>query len=163
MISLRRHWGRITFVASLALNVFFIAAIATHWFGQGERDFAGDPDDGSLVVGLPSPHQLYGALTEDEQELLTAEWKTRKPQFKEIFDAIFDARASVAMRLDAEDFQKPALTEAFAELRRHQMTLTATSQDVIIDLAAELDAEGRESLADLMRPRNPPLPARDTE
>jgi len=142
------------FVASLALNVFFIAAIATHWIGGGERDFAGGQDDGGLVVGLPSPHQLYGALTESEQKLLTAQWVNRKPQFKEIFEAIFNARDAVAMRLDADDFQKAALDDAFAELRRHQMALTATSQDMIVGLAARLDANGRERLADLMRPRD---------
>lgn len=153
MTALTKNWVRILLVLSLAINVFVLGAAATHWLNIGDRHMRGRAHPG-LIVGLPSPRQLYGVLKEDERTILTEAWRPQRPRLEQHFRDLLAARQGVAQALAERPYRQADLADAFAQLRQRQMDLAAASQGVIIDLARQLDDDGRSRLAGLMRPRH---------
>jgi uncharacterized membrane protein len=163
MASSRGRWVPIMLVASLAVNVFVLGAFAAHWFAIS-FSLGGDSRDAlverlrrsqahpGIVVGLPSPTSILQVLHEDEREHLMTKWRAANPELREGFKRLYDARDEVADVLSEPAYKRVDLENAFADLRARQMELASTSQGLIIDLADNLDADGRNRLAHIMRP-----------
>lgn len=165
---LNRNWARILLVVSLAVNLFVLGAFGSHWlslntFGIGQEDrsarMAGERSSRGgrrvhpgMIVGLPSPGQLMNILSEREREDFKAAWRAENPRLRGQFRAMYDARADVAATLSEDAYQRQDLLDAFAALRARQMELAASSQELIVNLADQLDDEGRDRLAEIMRP-----------
>lgn len=165
---LSRNWVRVLLVLSLAVNLFVVGAFASHWLslkafwaGQEERQVqmlrGRSPRDGrrvhpGMIVGLPSPGQLMNILSDSEREDFKAAWRAENPRLRDQFRAMYDAREEVAVTLSEDAYQRQDLQEAFAALRARQMELAEMSQELMINLADQLDDEGRDRLAKIMSP-----------
>jgi len=163
MASFSGRWISIMLVASLAVNVFVLGAFAAHWFaisfrpGDDSRDAVLErlrraQAHPGIVVGLPSPTSILEVLHEDEREHLMTKWRAANPALREGFKRLYDARDEVADVLSEPAYKRQDLEAAFADLRARQMELASTSQGLIIDLADNLDTDGRNRLAHIMRP-----------
>jgi|GEM_PF-1584743 len=157
------RWVPIMLVASLAVNVFVLGAFAAHWFaisfrpGDESRDAVLErlrraQAHPGIVVGLPSPTSILEVLHEDERTHLMTKWRQANPALREGFKRLYDARDEVADVLSEPDYRREDLERAFADLRARQMELASTSQSLIVDLADNLDADGRDRVARIMRP-----------
>lgn len=157
------RWIPILLVVSLAVNVFVLGAFAAHWFSISFRSEDGSRDamlerlrraqaHPGIVVGLPSPTSILEVLNRDERQHLMTKWRQANPKLREGFKELYDARDDVANVLSEEDYSRDDLEAAFAALRARQMELASTSQGLIVDLADQLDEDGRNRVAHIMRP-----------
>jgi uncharacterized membrane protein len=144
---------RLLVVASLALNVFLIGAVAADavmhrgWFGMFGHGRPG-------IMGLPSPHELRAVLPENDEAILEQALQSHRAQFHEHLDALFAARAEVAAAVKAEPFDRAKLEAAFAALRERDAAIAAGAQDMLVDFISKLDAAGRARVAGLLAQRH---------
>jgi uncharacterized membrane protein len=145
---------RILVIASLALNVFGIGAIAA--------DAIMDRGHGGLFghcrpprfVGLPSPRELREVLPEADQAKLKVLMEANRPQFHQRVDALFAARQQVADAVRAEPFDPARLETAFAALREREAAMAAGSQSWLAAFVAQLTPESRAKVAELLTRRH---------
>jgi uncharacterized membrane protein len=146
---------RILVIASLALNVFGIGAIAA--------DAIMDRGHGGLFghcrpprfMGLPSPRELREVLPDEDAAILDQLLKANRPAFHQRLDALFAARQQVADAIRTEPFDQAKLETAFAGLREREAAMAAGAHNWLAKFVAQLDPESREKVAELLtrRPR----------
>jgi Spy/CpxP family protein refolding chaperone len=144
---------RILLVASLAVNLFFIAVVAV-WAvaGPGYLRGAMGFSHGPRMMGMPFPRQIRGVLNEPGQQILDSMLDARRDAFHANLDAMFDARAALAAAVAAEPFDRAKVEAAMATLRDREAVLHSGAQNLITELASQLDAEQRGKLAELLKP-----------
>ena len=147
---------RIVLILSLALNLFGIGAITasavTHdgWLAE----MVGSRDHRLRIMGIPSSRQLRAALPENDQAILEQVLDVHRPKLREKLRDLFAARRTVAEAVRAEPFDRARLDAAFAALREREASIAAEAQATISDLIARLDAEGRDTVAELLTTRH---------
>jgi uncharacterized membrane protein len=146
---------RILVIASLALNVFGIGAIAA--------DAIMDRDGhGGLFghcrpprfTGLPSPRELREVLPDNDQAKLRELMEANRAQFHQRLDALFAARQQVADAVRAEPFDRGKLETAFAALREREAAMAAGTQDWLAAFVAQIEPESRAKVAELLTRRH---------
>jgi Spy/CpxP family protein refolding chaperone len=145
---------RILLVVSLAVNLFFIAVVAV-WAVAGPgylRGVMGFGPHGPRMMGMPFPRQIRNVLNEPGQQILDSMLEARREAFHTNLDAMFEARAALAQAVAAEPFDRAKVEAAMAALRDREAVLHAGAQNMILELAAQLDAEQRVKLAELLKP-----------
>lgn len=134
-------------VASLALNLVFATALGTrlltHRMHAGSGPISG--------AGFPSPRALHRHLNETERSALRAALESRRELFREQAREARRARRDVERALLAEPFERDALDDAMQRVRQHSGGLAEHAQKAIVELAASMDAEGRQRLATALR------------
>jgi uncharacterized membrane protein len=148
---------RILLIASLALNVFGIGAIAAD--AVMNRD-----GHGGLFghcrpprfMGLPSPRELREVLPETDQVMLNELLQANKARFRERLNELFAARQLVADAVKAEPFDRAKVETAFAALRESEAAMAAFAQGWLAEFAARLDPERRALVAELLTRRHKP-------
>jgi uncharacterized membrane protein len=134
-------------VASLALNLVFATALGT-WL-LTHRMHGGS---GSMwSTGFPSPRALHRHLHEAERVQLREALEQHRPAFRQQARQARKARKDVQRALLAEPFQRAALEEAMQRVRLHSGGLAEHAQQAIVDLAAGMDSDGRQRLAEALR------------
>jgi uncharacterized membrane protein len=144
---------RLLLVISLAVNLFFIGAVAVsavtgHGFGIG----FGAPH-GPRPWGMPNPRQLRGVLNDEGQQVLSTMLETRRDAFHANLDAMFAARQAVADALAAKPYDAAKVETAMAALREREAVMAASAQGMILELSAKLDDEQRGKVAELLKPK----------
>jgi uncharacterized membrane protein len=146
---------RILVIASLALNVFGIGAIAADTLmDQDGRGGLFGHCRPPRFMGLPSPRELREVLPDDGQAKLNALMEANKPQFRQRLEALFTARQQVADAVRAEPFDRARLETAFAVLRDREAAMAAGAQNWLADFVAQLDPESRAKVAELLTRRH---------
>jgi uncharacterized membrane protein len=146
---------RILVIASLALNVFGIGAIAADAImDSGHRGLFGHTRP-PRFAGLPSPRELRAVLPEEEQAKLRALLEANRASFHQRLDALFAARQQVADAVRAEPFDQDKLKTAFAVLREREAAMAAGSQSWLAAFVAQLTPESRAKVAELLTRRPP--------
>src|SRR5262245_5358538 len=109
---------RVLVIASLALNVFGIGAIAA------DALISQDANGGLFAdcrpprfTGLPRPRELFEVLPESDDAKLRELLQANGAQFHQRLDALFAARQQVAEAIRAEPFDRAQLETALAALR----------------------------------------------
>jgi len=145
---------RLLLVISLAVNIFFVGAIAVsaiidHGF-RGVMGFG--PPHGQRMMGVPSPRQLRGVLDDQGQQILETMLDARRDAFHANLDAMFQAREALAQALAAEPFDRVKVEAAMAAMRDREAVMQGSAQSFILELAAQLNAEQRTKIAELLKP-----------
>jgi uncharacterized membrane protein len=132
---------RWAFLASLAINLFFIGVSATHAV-RNQIDTPGHFKPGlrldAMVATLPPADgaKLRAALDADMDKVGSA------------LGAYRDAQAIARAALQAEPFDAAALERALADIRAKRAVLQQNLQAVVSKAAPEMSADGRKRLAD---------------
>lgn len=134
-------------VVSLALNLIFATALGT-WLLTHRLHAASTPISSP---GFPSPRALHRHLNETERSALRAALESRRDLFREQAREARRARRDVERALLAEPFERAALDDALQRVRAHSGGLAEHAQKAIVELAASMDAEGRQRLATALR------------
>jgi uncharacterized membrane protein len=136
------RWG---LVASVALNLFLVALVATHLLShpRGGRRMAPVMRIDSLAATLPAP----------DGDKLRAALQARSGEIGAALDRFRAAQDEVRARLRSEPFDLAALKRAMAEAQGRHQVMEAAIQDLIAGAAAEMSAAGRDKLA--VWPRRP--------
>jgi uncharacterized membrane protein len=137
-------------IASIVLNVFLIGAIGAGVAARHGLIFDGDRGRPPRAFDLPSPRKIRAVLPEDSRPVAEAMFAAHRDEMRGRIRALFEARRQVAAAMRAEPFDRVALDAAFAELRTRQDDVATAAQGIIADLAAELDAESRGRIAELL-------------
>lgn len=128
-------------LASLALNVFFIGASATHAV-RNQIETPGHFKPGlrldAMVATLPAADgaKLRAALDADMDKVGGA------------LTAYRDAQASARAVLQTEPFDAVALERALADIRAKRAVLQQSLQAVVSKAAPEMSPDGRKRLSD---------------
>ena len=146
---------RLLLVISLAVNLFFIGALAVgaitgHGFGM--MGFGGP--HGSRLTGMPPPRQLRAVLDEQGQQILATMLDARRDAFHANLDAMFNARQGVADALAAKPYDPAKVEAAMAVLRERETVMATGAQNMILELAEKLDDGQRAKVAELLKPRD---------
>lgn len=133
---------RFLLIASLAVNVLLGAALATGLtlhFRSGAH--------GVRTSDLPSPRALARHLSEEERAGMRLILDKRRASFRGAGREVIEARRQVRRALAAEPFEAQELAAALAKLRNGHGRLSLEAQATLVELAAQMDAEGRQRLA----------------
>lgn len=145
---------RLLLVISLAVNLFFIGAIAVSAItGHGLGMLGFGPTHGPRPWGMPNPRQLRGVLNDEGQQVLSTMLETRRDAFHANLDAMFAARQAVADALAAKPYDAAKVETAMAALREREAVMAASAQGMILELSAKLDDEQRGKVAELLKPK----------
>lgn len=154
MTAISRPWA-LALLASVALNLFIGGMFAATLLQRGHGPGPPPPQ-----VGLGWAREALGEEGRPAIERVQrSHQETIRPRVRELRAAGRD----VVARMDAEPFDRAALSQAFAELRTRTAASQAAIQEAIVDLAAELTPAERHRLAEFAarpRPRREP-PRRD--
>lgn len=143
--------ARWALIGSLGLNLFLIAAVASHLVigGPGDRrdrHQSRERTSGLIerVLGEDSPE--FRALANELRETRRAAYRGSRDQSKAAFDAMLAA-------LRAESFDRQSYLDASAarDAARSEARLGATA--AMADFAAKLDMNQRRRLADMLEER----------
>jgi Spy/CpxP family protein refolding chaperone len=93
-------------------------------------------------------------LNEPGQQILGSMLEARRDAFHANLDSMFEARAALAEAVATEPFDRARVEAAMAALRDREAVLHAGAQNMILELAAQLDAEQRGKLAELLKPND---------
>lgn len=130
--------AKITLLASLLLNAALIALLGVWMLGARPDDTTGTPGDSASEAG---------------REQFRTAMAPHREQLREHYGQVRAARAEVGEALRAEPFDPPRLTEAFSALRDAEATASQASHAALTAVATELDASGRERMAERVESR----------
>ena len=157
---MKEAWSRrlrLLLVASLALNLFFVAAIAVSAIADHGR-FGGllgfGSSHGPRMVGMPNPRQLREVLDDRGQQILESMLEARRDTFHANLVPMFEARTALSQAIAAEPFDRAKVEAALAVLRDREAVLHAGAQNLILELAAQLNADQRAKIAELLKPND---------
>lgn len=130
--------ARITLLASLLVNAALIALLGV-WL------LAARPDT------VPGPQA--DTTSEAEREQFRTAMAPHREGLREHYAQVRAARAEVGEALRAEPFDASRLAEAFSALREAEATASGASHAALTAVATELDASGRERMAERIENR----------
>ncbi len=122
---------------SVGLNLLVVGFSAARFMGHG---------------GMP-PHmqfsmeRMVGRLSDDSQQILRKAVAEQRKPIGEKMRAMRDGHLELVSLLGAEELDRDALDQAFANQRQKSGELQAALQAAIIDVAEQLDPEERVKLA----------------
>ena len=129
----RRFSGlALVLVISLCLNVFALASFAGHWIWGGPRG-GGGREIGRLLQS--APESLRPAIKESME--------SRRPEMQARIAEIREARQRIALLLRAPQLDRPALEDAYADLRRRHQAMQEVLHGAFIDSMAQAPADAR--------------------
>lgn len=141
-------------VVSLAINLFVVGVVASAVvFDRCWLPFATECQPTVTSFAMPRPSQIRAAIDDEAAVLLDATLEPHRPVFRQRFRALMAARAAVAAAVEAEPFDAETLRAALAELRGREAAVSEIAQVTLADLAARMDPQAREHIADLLSER----------
>ncbi len=143
-----RHW---LLVASLVLNVFLIGAFAAGLAARHGPFFGHDRP--SRMMAMPTLHKIREALPESAQPVVEGIFDAHRQDMRRRIGELRETRRAVAAAIRAEPFDPAALGAALAELREREADVASAAHEAVAELAAKLDPEARDRLAELVEIR----------
>lgn len=129
-------------IVSVCLNLFGIAAWATHELKHGSHRSSGY-GIGRLVHSAP----------EEARETIKAQFEAAKPEIRERVKAVRKARADIARLMSDPNVDSAALETAFADLRRHVGEVEVLVHHTLIEAIVKIPADVRSRWAEDWRKR----------
>jgi len=142
-----RRWVAVGLFVSLVVNLFLVGLILGRilhpefLFGGGAyvREFG-------PVAGRAIQH-LVGPLDQADRQTVMDEMKGHADDFTGLNLALRQQREILIRLLRADNFDRKAVDDAFAELRRRNEALQAAMETAIADAVQKLPASARKHLA----------------
>jgi Spy/CpxP family protein refolding chaperone len=78
--------------------------------------------------------------------------ETRRDAFHANLQPMFDARLALSQAIAAEPFDRAKVEAAMVTLRDRESILHMSAQNMILELASQLDAAQRAKVAELLKP-----------
>lgn len=138
--------ARITFVASIILNVLLIGVL----LGQTSRRF----DRGAMRQQRLD--QALKDLPEAEQNRLRERFQKLRTAADPLFDQIRKAEDEAVQLLGKENFDEAAYDRQVSKINELRQNMTQRLSQMIKDLTKDLSASERRRFADLLRRPQPP-------
>ena len=144
-----RRWLTAFLFLSLIANVFLGGLLAGRFLHHGDW-FGGQP---AYVqqVGPFAGHalqRLLEPLDDSDRQIVLDSVKSHADEFMQINREIRDQRKVVAQLLKADNYDRKALDDAFAELRRRTDSMQETLQAAVGDAVGKLSPAARKQLED---------------
>jgi uncharacterized membrane protein len=142
-----RRWLNLLLFVSLVANVFLLGLFGgrlTHvheWF-EHKPEYA-------QQMGPMAGHaleRLVGPLSAADREIVIDTVRGHADQLQQIYRSVHEQRQLVAQLLRADKFDRKAVDDAFAELRRRTDTMQQTLQAAVADAVAKLSPAARKQL-----------------
>jgi uncharacterized membrane protein len=142
-----RRWLNLLLFVSLVANVFLLGLFGgrlTHvneWF-ERQPEYA-------QQMGPMAGHaleRLVGPLSAADREIVIDTVRGHADQLQQIYQSVHEQRQLVAQLLRADKFDRKAVDDAFAELRRRTDTMQQTLQAAVADAVAKLSPAARKQL-----------------
>jgi uncharacterized membrane protein len=143
-----RRWLTIFLFISLVANVFLAGLLAGRflhlyeWFGQPAYVQQIGPMAGRALQHLLEP------LDDSDRQIVLDTVKSHADELMQINRSIREQRKLVAQLLKAENYDRKAVDDAFAELRRRQDSMQQTLQAAVGDAVGKLSPAARKQLED---------------
>ncbi|HID98691.1 MAG TPA: periplasmic heavy metal sensor [Thiotrichaceae bacterium] len=146
----------IVLLSSLALNLFFGGIVVGKYFGQvSDTKFFHPPP-------MPrGPRWILESLPEASREKVRPLIQAHRQQMEPQIRSMREARREVHQQLTAADFNVEVLSEALARLEQEKQKGGQMMQQLLIDIASQLNEEDRQRLSEATRRR--PRPPRDRD
>lgn len=137
-----RRPSRVVLLVSLALNLFFIGAVAAlawrHYAWDRREAWAPGARVERLAASLPAP----------DADKLRAAFRDHMPAIEPARAAYRAAHQRLRESLRAEPYNADAVRAAMADIRAARAKLDEALQETIVSASAQMDADGRRALAD---------------
>jgi uncharacterized membrane protein len=142
-----RRWLTILLFVSLVANVFLLGLFGGRlfhrhdWFDR-QTEYAQQmgPIAGRALERLVRP------LDAADREVVIDTVRGHADELQKIYQSVHDQRELVAQLLRADKFDRKAVDDAFAELRRRTDTMQQTLQAAVADAVAKLSPAARRQL-----------------
>lgn len=137
-------WLGAGLMGSLLLNffiIFILVRVISHTVGEGPGRH-GRMHGPDFTVG-----QLTESLSPKSRTVVRDLINSRRGAMRDNFMAMRDARHDLERALTGEEFDKEALSSAFANIRANHLRVQETLHDAIAEAAAKLPQEERVKLA----------------
>jgi uncharacterized membrane protein len=144
-----RRWLTIFLFLSLIANVFLAGLLAGRFLHWGDW-FGGQP----AYVQQMGPfaghalQRLLGPLDDSDRQIVLDTVKSHADELMQISRQIREQRKLVAQLLKADNYDRKALDDAFAELRRRTDSMQETLQAAVGDAVGKLSPAARKQLED---------------
>jgi uncharacterized membrane protein len=136
----------IVLLSSVALNLFLGGIVVGKYFSSDKHFFRPPPMPRESRWIL---HALPDASREKVRPLIRAHRQQMKPQIR----GMRAARREVHEQLTAKDFNVAALSEALTRLEQEKQKAGKMMQQLLIDIASQLNEEDRQRLSEATRRR----------
>jgi uncharacterized membrane protein len=123
----------VVLVISLALNLLFGGAIASHWM------FRGDGSKGGFRGPLHHT-PARGKLGSDHQGMVDKIWQQHRPMLRENIGTMREARRVVRDMLIADPFNRKALDAAYLDLHQPLLEARTAMATTVGNIAEKLPA-----------------------
>lgn len=135
-------------VASLALNLLIIGAVAGTMMGHGRHPLRGGQGEDFGMMGLTR------VLPEDRRKEMRKLLRADRENLRPLMDEVRTARRAAADKLAAEPFDRAALEAAIANVAEKERTLRQSAVTAFIGHAERLKPDERAKLADFWRKKS---------
>ena len=150
-------------LVSLAVNVFAVGMMTSHWLGPNSHPPMQPPGDHMAPPfrplgkggGPPWPVELPGRFMQALDESQRARIQAIRDRYSERMDSAIRRRlaqqATVVALMTQPTIDRPALQEAFAQVRALDDETAQIAQSMVLEIAEALSPEARIRLAGLLR------------
>jgi uncharacterized membrane protein len=143
-----RRWGKWLLIASLALNLAVVGAVAAR-FIMGPPHMRGwGPPPADMGLMWFSRHLPAGS-----KKMVRDNLKAARPEFRTLRDNVTDQRRIAADTLAAEPFDREAAKAALDKVGAIEAQLREKGVDVLLNTAGKLTPDERKLLADKWKKR----------
>lgn len=152
------RWLKYALIASLALNLLIVGAVAGTMIGFGKHHHGprvGHPrgEDFGLMG-------LTRTLPEERRKEVRKQLREDRGKLRPLFEDIRAARREAADKLAADPFDRTALEGALATVSDRERTLRQEAVGIFLGHVERLTADERRTLAEWWRKKSQPLPQR---
>jgi len=140
-------WRRLVLPASLALNLFLVAAIGGHFLRIRQIETSSGT---SLVARAVA--NAEASLSKVDAERFAAVMHRYEPRYMQAAAQREEARAEFERRATAVPFDKEATDQAFRRYEKSSDSLLDVLRTPLIDALADVSPEGRQKLIEQRRP-----------
>lgn len=145
-----RKWLGPALLASLVINLFLVAAITVGMVRNMDRVARGP----ASPLGMPH-HIVARQLSGEERERLKAAMMENRRELRPLLREIRQARQALGVAVGADPYDAEAVSAAFAEMRAGMDAMAAQSQDILVEVFADLTPESRAKIAEAIRQDRP--------
>ncbi len=122
-------------IASLALNLLVIGALATAWVRHGGKHFHHGGIERSLI------HFAYRKLPREKRRALRQAWRKERDTLRPLFNDVRDARKKFGSVLQAEKYDRAAVETALATVWQKRSLVRQRGSQKFLDLLETLTDE----------------------
>jgi Spy/CpxP family protein refolding chaperone len=145
------RWMTVVLFLSLVVNLFFgglaLGRIFHPPFIFGMFGGGGMMREFGPLAGHALQH-LLGPLGRQDRDAAIAELRGHAPEFMSLGRAVREQRQAVLELMRADNFDRKAVDDAFAELRRRTDALQAAMESAVADAVQKLPPDARKQLGD---------------